>query len=71
MLTFKSNLREYLARKVFKVKVRFYIIKKPEFECSMDTVSLKAYAFLCYSPGNLCKSRWGARRGLVGRIIVL
>ena len=35
MLTFKSKLREYLARKVFKVKVRFYIIKKPEFGCSM------------------------------------
>ena len=62
MLTLESKLRECLARKVLKLRLDFILLRGLNLNARY-TVSLEAYAFLCYSLGNLCKSRGWARRG--------
>ena len=48
MLTLKSSLREYLARKVFKVKVRFYMLRDLNYGSSLySIVGIFCFSLLC------------------------
>ena len=50
MHTLKSSLREYLARKVFKVNVRFYMFKGPELWVYGSSSEFLCF-FLCNALG--------------------
>ena len=62
MLTLKSSLREYLARKVFKVKVRFYMFKGPELWGYGSSSEFLCF-FLCNALG-IPESMVGNKLGL-------